>query len=461
MDFVLTVKFVPSQFVHLENRRDTLKLFKELDISLDKKELISINGGGGKTTSMFRLGRELSSKGKKVLISTTTAIMKPDETKYKYLYLSKNIDYRDMKPSIGSITILAQQIDREKNKLMGVDKELIDEIYRSNIFDYIIVETDGAKRKSIKAPADHEPVVPSLTSKTIGLIGMDCIGKKIYEENVHRANTFAQITNSKLGDLIDDKVIYNLLVSKDGIFKNTPSSSDKYVILNKVETKERRNASEKIKSKVLSSKVHIKKIIAGSMGKEARVTGLIMASGFSRRMKTDKLLLSFGVQTVVERVIDACLGSNLDEIILVYRKPEVRDMVRKSKVKTVLNDQALEGQSASIKTGISQVEENMDGLMFIVGDQPLLDSQTIDKLIDEFEQNPDKIIIPVYGENKGNPIIFPRSLINELKNLEGDVGGREVINNNLDKVKYIGIDNHKAGLDMDTVEEYEKLKEEF
>ncbi len=438
-----------------------MKLFKELDISLEKSELISIVGGGGKTTSMFRLARELLKHGKKVLVSTTTAIFKPEDDTYESLYLTENTDYKSIRGSTSGITVIGSRVDSVKNKLMGVDDQVIDEIFRSKIFDYIIIEADGANRKPIKAPASHEPVIPSMTTKVIGLIGMDCVGKKIYEENVHRADIFAQVTSSKLGDIIDENTIYNLALAKDGIFKSTPLQSKKYIILNKVESKERQRVSEKVKSKVFSTNTDIENIIIGSMRKEACVTGLIMASGFSRRMKTDKLLLELGGKTVLERVIDSCLDSNLDDIILIYRKEEVRDIAIKNGIKAIHNENADRGQSESIKIGVKNVGDNSNGIMFIVGDQPHLDSKTIDILIDEFEKDQEKIIIPIYDGNKGNPTIFPASLKNQFSELEGDVGGKEIISKNLDRVNYIDIDNHKAGIDMDTVEEYEKLKEDF
>lgn len=438
-----------------------MKLFKDIDISLEKSELISIVGGGGKTTSMFRLARELLKHDKKVLISTTTAIFKPEDDTYEKLYLTEDTDYRYIKGSTSGITVIGSRIDSTKNKLMGVDGEVIDDIFKSKVFDYIIIEADGANRKPIKAPAQHEPVIPRMTTKVIGLIGTDCIGKKIYEENVHRAAIFVQVTNSKLGDIIDENTIYNLAVAKEGIFKSAPLHSKKYIILNKVENKERARVSEKVKSKVFSTNTDIENVIIGSMKKEACVTGLIMASGFSRRMKTDKLLLELGGKTVLERVIDSCLYSNLDEIILIYRKGEVKELAIKKGIKTVYNEHAHIGQSESVKIGVKNVEDNSNGVMFIVGDQPYLDSKTIDVLIDEFEKDQEKIVIPIYDGNKGNPTIFPISLKSQFRELDGDVGGKEIINRNLDIVKYVNIDNYKAGIDMDTVEEYEKLKEEF
>ncbi len=190
------------------------------------------------------------------------------------------------------------------------------------------------------------------------------------------------------------------------------------------------------------------------------VTGVIMASGFSRRMKTEKLLLKLGNKTLIERVIDSCIGSKLSEIIVIYRTDEVKFLIDQFKIKSVLNSNAQEGQSASVKLGIHNASSSTRGIMFIVGDQPYLGSDTIDLLIEEFQYD-EKIIIPKYGEKNGNPIIFPRDVFDDFNALEGDVGGREVIKKNLDKVRYVQVENQLAGKDMDTFEEYEKLKENF
>lgn len=189
------------------------------------------------------------------------------------------------------------------------------------------------------------------------------------------------------------------------------------------------------------------------------ITGVIMASGFSRRMKRDKLLLKLKGKPLIEHVIDACVNSKLSEVIIIYRTDEVKTISEKFNIKRVFNSDAKEGQSASIKLGIDNASSTTRGIMFIVGDQPYLDTHTIDLLVDEFEKG--NIVIPVYGEKSGNPVIFPRDVLVDLKQLQGDVGGKEIINKYLDKVKYVEVENHLVGKDMDTLEEYEELREEF
>ena len=70
----------------------------------------------------------------------------------------------------------------DKGKLKGIDREFIDKIYQKHLFDYIVVEADGSKRRPIKAPALYEPVLPRETTRVVGLIGLDALGKSITED---------------------------------------------------------------------------------------------------------------------------------------------------------------------------------------------------------------------------------------------------------------------------------------
>jgi probable selenium-dependent hydroxylase accessory protein YqeC len=97
------------------------------------------------------------------------------------------------------------------------------------------VECDGSKRKPIKAPAHYEPVVPASTTKTIGVIGLDAVGKPITEEYVHRPELFCSVVKRCMGELIDTEAVVNLIVSPQGLFKGAPEGCAKYVLLNKAD----------------------------------------------------------------------------------------------------------------------------------------------------------------------------------------------------------------------------------
>lgn len=188
------------------------------------------------------------------------------------------------------------------------------------------------------------------------------------------------------------------------------------------------------------------------------ITGIILASGFSERIARDKLLLEVGGLPVIERILRATKSSLLDDVILVYQNARVRAIGEKYQVKAAYNDSAHEGQSAAVKLGVRESRPDTDAFMFLVGDQPFLDSVTINTLIDQSTKNPQQIIVPVYNGKRGNPVIFPSLFRNDLLAIEGDTGGRVVMEKMKDRLKLVVFEDGTAGIDFDTEEEYEWVK---
>ncbi|WP_406243788.1 selenium cofactor biosynthesis protein YqeC [Tissierella carlieri] len=200
-------------------------IYKALGLDIDKAEMLSFVGGGGKTTTIFELAKEFISLNKKILISTTTKVFTPLKEEYNYLFL-KDID-KDFNPLNATITIFGEEI--KNGKLEGISSEKLEEIFARNIFDIILIEADGSKRKPIKAPGNHEPVIPTTSTKTIGVIGLDSLGKAIDEDTVHRPELLCQMVGKNF--IIDEEVIVKLVLDKNGLFKN--ASRDKILLLNK------------------------------------------------------------------------------------------------------------------------------------------------------------------------------------------------------------------------------------
>lgn len=221
-----------------------MKIYEILQININKKGVLSFVGGGGKTTTIFKLAEEFIKENKKVLISTTTKIFKPNTEEYDYYFLE------DIKgefiPQKSSITILGHSV--KDKKLIGVLPGKIDEIVDKNIFDFILVEADGAKRKPIKAPNKYEPVIPEKTTLTIGIIGFDCINKAIDEKIVHRPELLKQISGNENLKIIDENCIVNLVLDKKGLFKN--SKGEKILILNKINKEKEIHIARNIQKKL-------------------------------------------------------------------------------------------------------------------------------------------------------------------------------------------------------------------
>ena len=217
-----------------------MTLYEALNMDLNISELISLVGAGGKTSTMFRLAQELKVLGKKVLVTTTTNIAFSETTKADCVILDSSKDISSLfRVEPGTIVCLGSSTVGDQEKLKGIEREFVGKIYREHLFDYILVEADGSKRRPIKAPAHYEPVIPRETTRVIGVIGLDALGKSITEDYVHRPSLFCSITGKKMGDTIDRKCLTDLILSDDGLFKDAPHGSRKYVVFNKADHADR------------------------------------------------------------------------------------------------------------------------------------------------------------------------------------------------------------------------------
>ena len=187
------------------------------------------------------------------------------------------------------------------------------------------------------------------------------------------------------------------------------------------------------------------------------LTGIIMASGLSRRMNGhNKLLMKIDGKYIFEHSMDSIIRSDVDKIIVVTWYDEIIDFCKKNDVLFVQNNFPEAGQSESIKLGIKNCDAESD-FMFFVADQPFLKTDTINFLIKKYHQNKQKIIIPKNKNTLGNPRIFPKSMREEFLSLTGDVRGFWIIKKHPELVKYINIQDDVSFRDIDTLEDYKNL----
>jgi len=176
-------------------------------------------------------------------------------------------------------------------------------------------------------------------------------------------------------------------------------------------------------------------------------------------MGKEKLLLKVGGIPMLQCVIQAAQASRLDELILIYHRDEIRELGEKHGITTVYNPHPEDGQSAAVKAGVNCAHPATTGFMFLVGDQPYMSSSTIDILITVFNKDMNHIVVPVYGEARGNPVIFPLALKHELLCLEGDRGGKAVVERMQHCVTLVAIGGAMEATDIDTAEDYEKIED--
>lgn len=186
------------------------------------------------------------------------------------------------------------------------------------------------------------------------------------------------------------------------------------------------------------------------------VSAIVMASGMSKRMNRDKLLMKIKDRHIFEYILETISKCNFFERTVVAKDEEILQKSKKYGFNAVKNTEYEMGQSRSIILGMEK-SSVADGYMFFVADQPFLSVKTVNLLLESFEKNPYSIIVPRCGNKTGNPVIFPHVLREELLMLSGDNGGKTVMIKNKGKVIFADIDNEHEFMDIDTMEDYENV----
>lgn len=195
---------------------------------LPGKTVISICGGGGKTSTLFHLGQLL--RNKPVLITTTTKIMRPAESP-EYLVVDNP---EELKPEAGKAPLVYGVFSSDyPGKLTGCGFPFIESMREK--FSVILVEADGSAGRPVKAPEIHEPAVSPLTDIYISLIGLDCLNRRGDDSTVHRPGKFAMIREKTEGEPIVTEDLIKLAVHREGLFKNSPEGCRKIILLNKAD----------------------------------------------------------------------------------------------------------------------------------------------------------------------------------------------------------------------------------
>jgi molybdenum cofactor cytidylyltransferase len=190
------------------------------------------------------------------------------------------------------------------------------------------------------------------------------------------------------------------------------------------------------------------------------ISAIILAAGESKRMGQPKQLLPFGGSTVLGQIVETLLPSQAAEIIVVlgYQAEKVIPQIAREPVKIVVNPDFRQGMSSSIKCGLSHISEAADGVMIVLGDQPLIEKETIDLLIENHCQSKRGIILPVHKGIRGHPVIFKIvKYKDELMRLTGDIGGKQIIERHPSDVLEVEVDSESVVRSIDVESDYRSL----
>lgn len=188
-----------------------------------------------------------------------------------------------------------------------------------------------------------------------------------------------------------------------------------------------------------------------------KIKAIILAAGNSERFGSKKLLEEFLGKPLIQHVIDEVVKVDFEEIVLVTQYEEIKKLENTHKIHMVNNKNVDKGISHSIYLGINEAKD-YDGYMFIVGDQPFITNTLIEKMLTKFQVGNREILCMSHKGRRGSPTLFDRCYKDELLQLTGDIGGRQVMQNHPACVINCEIDDPICLEDIDTRDDYTKLE---
>ena len=194
-------------------------------LDLGPHELISLVGGGGKTTMLMALGRQLEGT---VVLTTTTKMGKERTDGYPVLLGPSDAELTDALATDRTVLVWRGTDGR---KALGVQPELCDRWFE--VADHVVVEADGARRKPLTAPGPLEPVVPSRTTLLVACVGSDAFGRVIADQ-CHRPMRVAAVAGCSPYQRLTPERLARVLLSERGLQKDRPAAAGFAIVLTKV-----------------------------------------------------------------------------------------------------------------------------------------------------------------------------------------------------------------------------------
>ncbi len=207
-------------------------------LGLGPREHVALVGGGGKTSLMEELARELNLGGARVVATTTTKLWQSEARRFPGVILcaadpSWHQRLREGLERYGSVFVARGLLDT--GKVEGISPQRADALFEDPLVDHLILEADGSAGRPLKAPAEHEPVIPSSATLVVAMMGLEAIGNPLGPQVVFRSDFYERITGLKQGLILTPRAIARVFRSTKGLFKNTPAPARRVAFLNKLD----------------------------------------------------------------------------------------------------------------------------------------------------------------------------------------------------------------------------------
>jgi molybdenum cofactor cytidylyltransferase len=448
-------------------------------LEVTRGDVVSLVGAGGKTTLLFRLARGLAADGWRVVVTVTTHLGREQSDLAPYHLACEGVEdvSSALKAALGRwpIVLVTGRPVEGGQRWGGVSPEWVAEAARIPGVDAVLVEADGARGLSLKAPAPYEPAMPPCTTLLVPVAAVDAVGRPV-SEAAHRPERVARLTGLGLSDRITARAVAAVLSDPEGALKGRPVGARVRVVINKVESPAEVGAGREVAEQVLAAggtaAEAIEAVLLAAVGAERpvrevrrRVAPIVLAAGQSLRMagETTKLLLPWDGAPVIRRVVEtamACHGLvGPPRVVVGAYADEVIQALEGTGARIVHNPDYAAGEMlSSLQVGVRELGDEISACLVLLGDQPWLACEVVEAVLAGYASQPAGLVAPAHGGRRGHPVLIGRRYWPELLALPRGSAPRDLLAGRPEEVLAVPVGTDAILGDMDTWEEYERAR---
>jgi molybdenum cofactor cytidylyltransferase len=428
---------------------------------------LAFTGAGGKTAALRRLSEE-ATQDFPVLLSTSTHLgLNQADMAGAHVVLAEDPNWEELRAELlshKSVLATGPQIENEPrwgspgdSALAGLNR-LAEECGA-----LLAVEADGSRGHPIKAPADHEPLVPNFTNLLVPTVGASAFRQPLTSDVAHRSDLVSRLLGVPQGERLSPELVARLVSSPEGGLKGRPLGAAVRVLMNQVDDADREEAALACGRLLLEAEA-IEAVILGSLAGAqpvrrvlGRTAGVVLAAGGSQRLGRPKLLELWKGEPLVRHVVRGAMESGLAPIAVVLgdHAEELRSAISGLPVMAVENADWSSGQSSSMRLGLATVGSGSEAVVFLLGDMPLVQPELVRALVRAHESSLVPIVAPKAEGRRGNPVLFDRVTFGALGEVQGDQGGRALF----ERFEIISVEaDGRQFFDLDTEDDLRWLR---
>jgi molybdenum cofactor cytidylyltransferase len=447
-----------------------------IEPSMTAPPRLAFAGAGGKTTALFQAARGWLQQSEKTGILTalagaTTHLATAQLALADHHMIAPTAeDFLRLKTDPPNGLILFSGPLTSDERSLGLEGTSLEGVHHlaDHLQTALFLEADGARCLPLKAPADHEPVIPPWVNQVVVLAGLSGLGNPLDGAHVHRSAIFARLSGLEAGMTVDVPALVGVLTHPQGGLKAIPAGARHVALLNQADTPALQSQANTLAQRLLDDydavliaalKPASTEVAAGVLAVHERTAGVILAAGASQRLGQPKQLLAWRGEPLIRHVVKAAAEAGLWPLKIVTGAyaGEIEAALQGLPGQFVHNAGWKSGQASSVIAGVESLPPMCGAAVFLLADQPQVPATMLRSLVARHAQTLASLVAPMVDGRRANPVLFDRRTFDDLRKLEGDTGGRPLFA----RYQAEWLPWHDPGvlLDVDTEQDYQRLLE--